>query len=119
MKDFEVKRWEAAKALLGDAFWKGYTNAKARLAADPSLKTVDAPDTWDVKVPWRDIADGLAPTHAPSFEQHGRDAALAKRREYTEADIQVITGPKEGVAPFDGEVVWRVWLERQDIALPR
>lgn len=118
MTPLEVERWEKARAALAAAFQRGYTNTKARLAAQPSLQVGDAPDRWTIDVPRNDVVDGLGPSHAPRFEEAGREAALAKRRDDFEADLQVIEHPDHHTALFEGRVRWMVWLERQDIALP-
>jgi len=119
MKDFEVKRWETAKALLAEAFQRGYTNAKARIAAQPDLQVGDEPDRWVIDVPRNDIMDGQGPSYAPVFEEHGRRAGFAKQRDTYESDCQVIEDPDHHTALFEGRVRWMVWLERQDIALPK
>lgn len=119
MQDFEAKRWEAAKALFEEAFRRGYTNTKAQLAAQPHLQVGDAPERWTIEVPRDDIADGLGPSHAPRFEQAGEDAALAQRRGDSESDCQLVDGPDSHHAFMTNDVRWMVWLEAQDIALPK
>jgi hypothetical protein len=120
MTPLEVERWEHAKAVLDEAFRRGFTNAKARIAGQPSLQAGDEPhDRWVIDVPRNDIVDGQGPSYAPVFEEHGRRAGFAKQRDTYESDCQVIEGPDHRLALFEGRVRWMVWLERQDIATPK
>jgi hypothetical protein len=78
MQDFEKPRWEAAVKAFAEAFSKGYTQAKAELASGMTQQTGDAPGSWPIDVPRREVVDGVALGYAPVFEEAGRTAALAK-----------------------------------------